>query len=235
MSSQLIKYDAACRALAEARRVDEVKGIRDKAVAMQVYAKQAKDHTLIEDATEIRLRAERRAGELLREMEKNKGTRGQGRPKIGGSSTRPPNDTTSKLSDLNINKSQSSRWQKLADLSEEDFEQAVTRARERACTAADRTEQRKPKPKRKPKPRRRDAADISAACVTEVEAIVRSAISTLDGEAREALAQQLENAIRVIMAEAAERDRGNGRGDHIAEDAQLAPLQQSQPDRWRET
>jgi N6-adenosine-specific RNA methylase IME4 len=124
----LLKYDAARHALAEAHAVDEVKNIRDKAVAMQVYARQAQDTSLIVQATEIRMRAERRAGELLREMEKNKGA-------VAGKTgvkARPVLDATPKLSDLGINKTQSSRWQQLAALDDQTFETKVAGASKRA-------------------------------------------------------------------------------------------------------
>jgi hypothetical protein len=120
----LVRYEAARRALAEVHRVDEAKEIRDKAVAMQAYARQAKDTTLITHATEIRMRAERRAGELLRKMEKNQGAL----PGKTGRKGRPVLDSTLKLSDLGMTKSQSSRWQKLAALESDEFEIKVARA-----------------------------------------------------------------------------------------------------------
>lgn len=88
-STQLIKYDAACQALAAASRVDEAKSIRDRAEAVQVYAKQAKNFDLERQAIEIRLRAERRTGELLIEAKAN-GERHNGRGTIPRKSWSPP-------------------------------------------------------------------------------------------------------------------------------------------------
>ena len=142
MTAALVNYNAARKALALAHRVDEVKSIRDKAMAMQLYAKQAKDTELIDYATDIRLRAEQRAGELLSEMEKAKGTRGQlrgkrkatskgkgkGKGSSGGNKARSPEETKT-LAELGITKRESSDWQKLAQMPEEEFEAKVASAK----------------------------------------------------------------------------------------------------------
>lgn len=131
MSAQLIRYDAARTALAEARRVDEVKDIRDKAVAMQEYARQAKDSELIELATDIRLRAERKAGQLLTEMAQ----RGE---RASASSGRPEKAShPARLSDLGVSETQSSRWQKLGGMDDAAFEARAAIAKRQAVSSVD--------------------------------------------------------------------------------------------------
>jgi hypothetical protein len=196
--ADLTKYNAAKQALAAAVSIDEVKDIRDKATAMRVYAMQAKDRVLIDQATEIRLRAERRAGELLIDMA------GRGERHCRGDSNQHAKSQAATLQNLDINKSQSSRWQKLAEIGEGDFEELVINAKQKACGAVDRAQQPKPRPKRKPA--KKDAADIVATCVREVEMIVRAAISGMDTEVRVGLFDQVTRAIGAIMSEAALRE-----------------------------
>ena len=118
----LVRYDAMCRAINDAYVVDEVKDIRDKALAFEAYAKQARNTEAERRACEIRLRAERKAGRLLSQMEKAKGARGSG---SNQHRVRSRDETAPTLSEIGVSKSQSSRWQRLAAVSEEEFEAAL--------------------------------------------------------------------------------------------------------------
>jgi len=92
----------------------------NKALALEVYARQARNTDAETKACEIRLRAERRVGQLLKEREMAKGSAqpGVGRKGANGMRSQP----VTALSDLGISKNQSSRWQKLASIPDRDFE-----------------------------------------------------------------------------------------------------------------
>ena len=98
----LIRYDAARRAIASAYRVDEAKNIRDKAEGVRVYAKQARDLEMQNMAAEIRIRAGRRAGQLLSYMAKNPGTRGEGRPLKDGTKSRRSSSATRRVPESKV-------------------------------------------------------------------------------------------------------------------------------------
>lgn len=120
----LVKWDSARRALAEAHSTDEVKTIRDQAEAIRLYyAQQSGSLEMQNQAAEIKLRAERRLGEMLGEMEKHEG----GRPTENRShavSGLPPT-----LKQLGIAPMQSSRWQREATIPEDVFESYVVEAK----------------------------------------------------------------------------------------------------------
>lgn len=113
------RYDAMCRAIDAAYEVDEVKDIRDQALAWETYSRQAKNTEAERRACEIRLRAERKAGEILREREKARPG-----PKPELPSTREGNSAPT-LRDLGITEKQSHQWQRLAEMPKEEFEAAL--------------------------------------------------------------------------------------------------------------
>jgi hypothetical protein len=64
----LSRFEAARYALEQARTVDEIKEVRDRAEALRTYCARAGASLAVQnDACEIRLRAERKAGSLLAE------------------------------------------------------------------------------------------------------------------------------------------------------------------------
>jgi hypothetical protein len=119
---ELVKYEAARRALQIATTVNEVKSIKDKAEAVRVYAKQAGDVEMQNWAVELKLRAARRAGEVLALM-KEKGQLAEG--------ARPANcrDMTT-VEELGLSRDQSSEWQKLAAIPEKIFDRVISGAKE---------------------------------------------------------------------------------------------------------
>jgi hypothetical protein len=127
--ANLAKYDAACRAIAEAKSVDEVKGILDKAEALRAYARQAKNRTLEIDSAEIRIRAERRLGEMIVAQKETVGLAknrpGPGRGKAGTPAAPALLDSPPTLAEAGIDKKLSARAQKIAAVPEEKFEGMV--------------------------------------------------------------------------------------------------------------
>jgi N6-adenosine-specific RNA methylase IME4 len=114
----LVRYDTACAALAEAVSADEVMAVHTTAKAIEAVARVAKNFDLEVNAVKLRVRAEARLGDMLKEAEE------LGLFKVG----RPPKDAPAdngsaeepllrvKLEEIGVDKKLSSRSQKLSGI-----------------------------------------------------------------------------------------------------------------------
>jgi N6-adenosine-specific RNA methylase IME4 len=124
----LLKFDRARQMLAEARQVDEVMAIRDRARAMREYARIANDLQLEIDAATIRVYAERRLGEMLIAA-KDAGQVSRGQPKKNCAPEEQYSRVT--LEEAGIDRKLSSKAQKRASITQKAFDSMVSTMRSR--------------------------------------------------------------------------------------------------------
>jgi len=119
---QLVLLGQAQQALAAATSLDEIKDIRDKAEAARKYVESARLGLQMQNhAAEIKLRAERRAGQLLARLKL-----------AGGDRKTEAAEQELTLEELGLTKHQSSRWQREATVPEDVFERFLQEANESA-------------------------------------------------------------------------------------------------------
>jgi len=126
-AKDLIQLTDINRQLVEVTTVDEAKGWADKAEAARYYAKksgmglEAQNH-----AAEIKLRFQRKEGELLRGLKEEGRLDAGGRPGLDGNRS----TVLTGLDDMGISKNESSQVQAIAAMPEEKFEEAIQEVKE---------------------------------------------------------------------------------------------------------
>jgi len=149
MESALALYDRMCTAIAECSRVDEAKDIRDKALALEAYYRQARNLDAEREAANVRLRAERRVGELLKDLARaepaeraHRANETMGRLSADGTNVsiseqarcKGPSPYATALAEQGMSRQAAHRFQSLASIPEREFEAAL-RGPEKPTTA----------------------------------------------------------------------------------------------------
>ena len=125
----LSRYDVACRAVAEAKAVDDIVEIVGQANAVHAYARQAKNRQMEIDAAEIRIRAERRLGELMAAQKATVGV-AKGVLRRGVASTPREPTAPPTLAEAGIDKNLAKRAQSYAAVPPVQFEKLLTDKRQ---------------------------------------------------------------------------------------------------------
>lgn len=113
-------------AIAECARVDEVKDIRDKAVALEAYHRQARNYEAEREAANVRLRAERRVGELLKELARAVVPNPKGNNQVASNGGTQPSPYAEALTANGMSRQAASRFQRLAEVPSAEFEDALS-------------------------------------------------------------------------------------------------------------
>ena len=127
MESSIAKLELADRMLAEAQDLHDISQIRDIAVAAQAYAKAAMlGVETTNKAALVKIKAERKAGEYLKQLDRASYDRGNQHVAKFHSGTQP-SDYAQTLEEVQIPKTTAYRWQKMADVPEPVFAEHVER------------------------------------------------------------------------------------------------------------
>lgn len=147
----LVVYERMVNAIAACIAVDEAKDIRDKALALEAYYRQARNLDAERQAANVRLRAERRVGELLKDLARAEVPNPQGlggrAGKIDTSSEgtqqtiseqarcKGPSPYAAALDQHGISRQTAHKFQTLAAIPDEEFDRALA-GPEKPTTAA---------------------------------------------------------------------------------------------------
>lgn len=125
-SVSLATIDRASRMLAEASSLEDIKAVHDIAQAAVEYAKAARlgDEAARHAAT-IKLRAERKAGELLAGLERDKPYPGSSMSSVGHGSP-----YAAALDESGTTRQDANRWQQVAEVPEDQFDGYLSKAPE---------------------------------------------------------------------------------------------------------
>ena len=135
-------------AIAECHQYDEVKDIRDKAAALETYARQARNTEAERKAADVRLRAERRAGELLKELARGEGAREPGTNRgATPSNGATPSPYAAALEATGTSRQTAARYQALAEIPQETFDAHLADPVRKPTTNAIIAKARDPQPK----------------------------------------------------------------------------------------
>lgn len=117
-SKQLVLLRETAQELAAAESWVEIKSVRNKAEALRAFVKSiGLGLDLQNQAAELKLRAERKAGRFLAAALRHGGNRKADRP-----------DATLKLADLKVHRTESARWQCEAAVPDSEFERYLAEA-----------------------------------------------------------------------------------------------------------